>query len=233
MSSRAIVEERLAAYPENHLLFASKLYTEAFAKEMSEAAYYKTLQRLCEKRAIAKIAKGVYCRPISTRFGEVLPSEKQIIYEFTKNATGMVVGYAMYNALNLTTQIAKNIEVYSSVIDEQQKQIGKVLLKKQSLCFDERTIKSVQMLEVLQNYDTIQDMNSKSFWGLCKEYSKNYDAEACEYVLSRIKYSKRTIAFLHSILNFHNVKNSLERFLSPFSKYQIPSMEDLHEATRI
>ena len=233
MSSRAIVEERLSSYPENHLLFASKLYSEAFAKEMSEAAYYKTLQRLCNQRAIAKIAKGIYCKPLQTRFGEVLPSETQIVDEFTKNATGMVVGYAMYNTLNLTTQVPKNIEVYSSVIDEQQKQVGRVSLKKQSLIFDDRMVKAVQMLEVLQNYDTIQDMNENSFLRFCKKYSETYNEDACEAALSSIRYSKRTIAFLHSVLNYHNVENSLNRFLSPFSKYQIPSMEELYEASRI
>ncbi len=233
MSSRAIVEGKLVEFPENHLLFASKLYTETFANEMSEAAYYKTLQRLCDKRALAKIAKGIYCKPVQTRFGDVLPSERQVIYEFTKNATGMVVGYTMYNNLNLTTQVAKSIEVYSSSIEERQKQVGKVFLKKQSLCFDENTTKAVQMLEVLQNYDTIQDMNNKRFWAFCKEYSECYNSVACESVLASIKYSKRTVAFLQRILNYYNVDNSLGRFLSPFSKYQIPSMEELYEAARI
>lgn len=233
MSSRAIVEQALSSYPINQLILASKLYTEFFSTQMTEQAYYKTLQRLCEKNILAKIAKGIYCKPMETRFGTVLPSSKEIVNEFTKNSTGTVVGYSMYNALNLTTQVAKNIEVYSANMDEQQKKVGSVYLTKCQMNFHKDAIRTIQILEVLQHYDTIQDMNNYSFLRLCEEYSGNYNADACKYVLSKIKYSKRTIAFLRNILNFHGVKNSLNEYLSSLSEYRIPSMEELYETARI
>lgn len=233
MSSRAIVEQTLSTHPSNQLILASKLYAEKFSTQMTELAYYKTLQRLCEKNVLAKIAKGVYCKPLETRFGTVLPSSKDIVDEFTKNSTGTVVGYTMYNALNLTTQVAKNIEVYSANMEEQQKKIGSVCLTKYQMDFHEDSIRTIQILEVLQHYDAIQDLNNNSFLRLCKEYSKHYSNDTCRYVLSSIKYSKRTIAFLRSILNFHGVDNSLNEYLSSLSEYRIPSMEELYETTRI
>lgn len=233
MSSRAIVEQMLSTYPSNQLILASKLYAEKFSTQMTELTYYKTLQRLCEKNVLAKIAKGIYCKPLETRFGTVLPSSKEIVNEFTKNSTGTVVGYAMYNALNLTTQVAKNIEVYSANMEEQQKKVGSVCLTKCQMDFHEDAIRTIQILEVLQHYDTIQDMNNYSFLRLCKEYSEHYGNDTCKYVLSRIKYSKRAIAFLRNILNFHGVDNSLNEYLSSLSEYRIPSMEELYETTRI
>ena len=233
MSSRAIVEQALSSYSSNQLILASKLYAEHFSTQMTELAYYKTLQRLCEKNILAKIAKGVYCKPLVTRFGTVLPSNKEVINEFTKNSTGTVVGYSMYNTLNLTTQVAKNIEVYSANIDEHQKKVGSVCLTKCQMDFNEETIHAIQILEVLQHYDTIQDMNNYSFIRLCKDYSGRYNSEACKYVLSKIKYSKRTIAFLRNILDFYGVDNSLNEYLSSLSEYRIPSMEEIYETARI
>lgn len=49
---------------------------------------------------------------------------------FTEKDQGVVVGYSLYNALGLTTQISKYTEVYSAVLEEKVKQIGNVLLVK-------------------------------------------------------------------------------------------------------
>ena len=233
MNSRAIIEQRLARYSENELIFASKLYCEHCADSMSKATYYKSLQRMCESETLTKIAKGVYCKPLKTRFGTVLPSEKEIIRAFTQNSTGMVVGYTLYNSMQLTTQVSKNIHVYSSNLEEQKKQVGSVSLQNYQMNFEEDVVRTIQMLEVLQNYDKIQDLNQPQFLKMCKQYALSYNNDVCEYVLAKIKYLKRTIAFLEKILEYHNVPNSLNRYLSELSEYRIPSVEDLYETTRI
>jgi len=75
---------------------------------------------------LAKVSKGVYCRPRKTRYGIILPSEQEIVDTFTKNELGMVVGYRLYNTLNLTTQVSKNAEVYSSGFEGKTKRIANV-----------------------------------------------------------------------------------------------------------
>ena len=233
MNSRVIIEQQLARYSENELIFASRFYREHCADSMSEAAYYKSLQRMCEAEALTKIAKGVYCKPLKTRFGTVLPSEKEIIKAFTQNSTGMVVGYTLYNSMQLTTQVSKNIHVYSSCLEEQKKQVGSVSLQNYQMNFEEDVVRTIQMLEVLQNYYKIQDLNQVQFLKMCEQYALNYNNEACEYVFEKIKYLKRTIAFLQKILEYHNVPNNLNRYLSELSEYRIPSMEALYETARV
>ena len=61
--------------------------------------------------------------------GTDLPSEKEIIAAFTENDVGMVVGYVLYNKLRLTTQVSKNIQIYTSALDEPKKQFGNVFYK--------------------------------------------------------------------------------------------------------
>ena len=132
--------------------------------------------------------------------GSDLPSEKEIIAAFTQNNTGMVVGYTMYNAMNLTTQVSKNTQIYTSALDEQKKQIGNVFLQKYDMIFSPEVVRVVAILEVLQNYNRIEDLNESQFKKLCAEFAGQYDEKVCEYVLSNISYSEQTIARLKAII---------------------------------
>lgn len=130
-----------------------------------------------------------------------LPSEKEIITAFTQSGTGMVVGYALYNKLRLTTQVSKNIQIYTSALDEQKKQIGNVFLQKYDMIFSPEVVRVVAILEVLQNYNKIEDLNELQFQKLCAEFAQQYDEKVCEYVLSNISYSEQTIALFKAILD--------------------------------
>ena len=133
--------------------------------------------------------------------GTDLPSEKEIITAFTQNGTGMVVGYTMYNAMRLTTQVSKNIQIYTSALDEQKKQIGNVFLQKYDMVFSPEVVRMVAMLEVLQNYKRIEDLNESQFKKLCAEFAGRYDEKVFEYILSNISYSEQTIARLKAIID--------------------------------
>ena len=132
--------------------------------------------------------------------GTDLPSEKEIIAAFTENGIGTVVGYVLYNKLRLTTQVSKNIQIYTSALDEQKKQIGNVFLQKCDMVFSPEVVRMVAILEVLQNYDRIEDLNESQFKRLCAEFAGQYDEKVFEYVLSNISYSEQTIARLKAII---------------------------------
>ena len=105
--------------------------------------------------------------------GSDLPSEKETIAAFTENGVGMVVGYALYNKLRLTTQVSKNIQIYTSALDEQKKQIGNVFLQKHDMIFSPEVVRTVSVLEVLQNYNKIEDLNVAQFHKLCADFAKS------------------------------------------------------------
>ena len=65
----------------NQLINISELYENQFAEIMSVSAYAKNIERAVDKGLIAKVAKGVYCRPRNTRYGTVMPSEREILRE--------------------------------------------------------------------------------------------------------------------------------------------------------
>ena len=233
MKSNAIVKNALSKFKENELIIASKLYKEELSNQITEAAYYKTLQRMCEAGELVKIAKGTYHLPKVGKYGIIPPSEKEIIAAFTENKTGSVVGYSLYNELNLTTQISKTVNVLSSSLDGFSKSIRNIVIHYAPLRFSPEIKTVIQGLEVLQNFNTIQDINCPAFLGYSKILAQTFEEKAFEEVISKINYKKSTISFLEEILNFYNVKNNLNEHLSTLSEYKHPKMEELYETARV
>ena len=233
MQSNIIIKNKLLNFKENELIFASKLYKTELYNQVSETAFYKTLERMCKSGELVKIAKGTYHLPKISKYGIVPPSDNEIIFEFTKNDTGTIVGYSLYNALNLTTQVAKSIEVMSSTIENLTKTIRNIVVHQVQIDYTENVKNMIHSLEVLQNYYNIQDINNLSFTKFTKKLANTYDEEIFKKVISAISYKKSTIAFLREILNFYNVKNNLNIYLSSLSEYKYPKMKEIYETTRV
>jgi len=233
MKGNPIVRNALAEFEANELIIASKLYKEKLSDQISEAAYYKTLQRMCESGELVKIAKGTYHLPKVSKYGIVPPSEKEIVTAFTENETGTVIGYSLYNALNLTTQIPKTITVMSSALEGLTKSIRNVIVYQVPLEFSKEITSMIHGLEVLQNFNSIQDINYSAFLKFSEELALSYNPEIFEEIVNTKTYKKSTISFLYEILNYYNVQNNLNKYLSALSEYKHPKMEELYEAARV
>ena len=233
MKSNPVVREAISEFEENELIIAGKLYREKLQNQISEPAYYKALQRMCDSGALVKIAKGTYHLPKMSKYGMIPPSEKEIVTAFIENGTGTVVGYTLYNALNLTTHIAKTVTVMSSAIDSFTKSIRNVVVHQVPLIFSEEVMNMVHGLEVLQNFSTIQDINYSAFLKFAEKLAKSFDKEVFEEVILVKSYKKSTISFLREILNYYGVENNLNEYLSSLSDYKHPRMEELYEAARV
>lgn len=233
MKSSQIISQIITQIPENELIFASKLYTQQLGNEVTESAYYKTLERLCKAGELCKIAKGTYYRPKASRYGIIPPSQKEIVAAFTEKEKGTVVGYSLYNSLKLTTQVSKTVEVFSSALEQQTKNISNVLLQFCNLIYTPEVSGVIHMMEVLQNFSEIQDLNYSQFIRYCEQFSEIYNDAVFDQVSQQIKYQKKTIAFLRNILMHYQVPNNLNRYLSSLSEYKYPTMEEIYEAASL
>ncbi len=200
MNGAETVRQVLNQHREKELVFGSKLYREQLAGLVSEPAFYKALERMCKSGNLAKIAKGVYYRPKVGRYGTVPLSEREIVSAFTKNETGMEIGYTLYNAVNLTTQVSEKRIVLSSALEGASKTIGNVLIMRQELRFTEPIKNMVAALEVFQNFNRIQDINCSAFLTFTKTFAENFSSEAFAEVNRKMKYQKSTIAFTQEVL---------------------------------
>ena len=82
--------------------------------------------------------------------------------------------------------------------------------------------RAIEQLEILENYDEIEDIDKNSLIRLYRTIAEEYFDEVFITVLRNMKYKKRTIAYLERILNTRKVDNTLSKFLNKTPKYKIP-----------
>jgi hypothetical protein len=199
-----------------------------------DLAYQKIFSRLENNGELARVAKSIYYRPEKGRLGNLRMSNKKVAEYFigSKNQFGLYVGYRMFNRLGLTTQISKSITIYSSRIQQQSKNIGNLTIKKFEIKLSEERIKSIELLEVLQNYKYIEDLDKNMLYQYLSKISEFYSNRDIEYILSTIKYKKSTIASLKSVLDYLKIENELAKYLNYSSKYGELDMGALYETVK-
>ena len=209
MKKSIIVRNAIMKHKENGLILANELYFKRLQTSIDKQTFNQTLSRMCKSGELMRIARGIYHLPKIGKSGLVPPSEHEIVSAFTSNGTGTVVGYSLYNQLNLTTQISKHIDVLSSKIETSIKTIGNVIVHRVPIHYSESSVKMIQILEVLENYHTIEDLNQEAFVEFTKEIVDWYNEDAFQQVIAKLKYKDSTIAFLRGILNSYNRENNL------------------------
>ena len=229
--SKKVISE-IRKYSSNQLIMANRLYRDKFSNYMSETAFAKLISRLCLSGEIERISKGIYCKPKNISYGKILPTENEIVELYTKNDNGVVIGYEMYNHLGITTQVSKLFKVYSSSIDEKEKNIGNVKIKKYNLHYNDKTKLMIYILELLYNYKNIQDLNINIFAKVIIKLLDEYDEKVVEEIQREIRYPKWVIAFLYETLEYYKIPNKLNRYLSSFSNYSIPKIREIYESAQ-
>lgn len=231
MNSQArAIEEFIFRQPENKILTAKQVYKQ-LPEHFSEQAFYQTLTRLTQKGMLCHLTKGLYYRPRCSRFGVVPLGEQAIVEHYTAGGQGMVVGYRLYYQLGLTTQISKNVDILSNVLQENKKTVSNVKVSRLDLNFDATICNAIATLEILQNYRNIEDINHRQMAEYMRKFALNYSEDAIQTVLRHRKYKKATIAFLAAFLGYWNTKHTLQQYLSRLSAYAVPQMEEFYAST--
>lgn len=228
ISNSAIIEKEIQELPYNQLIIASEFYQEV-CPQITESAFAKSLERLSKNNELVHLTKGVYYRPRKSRFGIVPISDEEITKHYLQDQQGVLVGYKLYNQKGITTQIGKKVEILSTNLKEDQKHIRNVSIRKININLNNKTISAIEAMEILQGYRSIEDLNTSAFVKIISDFAHEYSDSAMDEVLKHIKYKKSTIAFMAAFLNYLNVENTLQKYLSPMSNYNIPKMEGLYE----
>ncbi len=222
------IEKIVCNYPKLKLIDINKIYYENFS-DMSEHAYHKGISRLKKAKKIAHIGKSIYCVPKHTKYGIIISGEKEIIDYYLSKNSGVIVGYKLYNKYGITTQVSKNVKMYSNKLYENKKTVANVSIKIADIKFTKSIILMIELLEILENYNNIEDINYKMLGLSLKYFIENYNEKSFNTVNKHIKYKKSTLASLKHLLDFHGIKNTIEKNLRKTSKYKIIDLEKIYE----
>ena len=114
MVIRDRVKQQINTMPEGVVVTASDFDV----PRCYRATLVKALNQFEEAGLLRRVAKGRYYKPGQSRFGEVSPSESEIVKDFLEK-DGKIVGYItgtrVFAALALTTQISSTIMVGTNV----------------------------------------------------------------------------------------------------------------------
>lgn len=224
------IEKYIKQLPEKTIIVANQIYKEQFC-DLSFNTFLKYLSRLEEKEILKSVSKGVYCRVLETPLGKIGVGDADIKEFFiSQNDTGIEVGYGLYNKYNLTTQISKIVKIYSNKISYKTQKIKNVEIEKFKFKYSKQLQFTVEYMEILDNYMSIEDINKKAFLNLCRKIAEEYDERSLKIVYESGIYKKRTIAFLGHILSCFKINHNLNTYLNASSKYKYPKLEGLYIA---
>ena len=225
--STEILSKYLEKKPEKTIFIARELYLQKFSA-MTETAFLKALERLNHMGMLMRLSKGVYCKPRKTRFGAVPAGEHELASYFMgeDNRYGFIAGYRLYNKYGLTTLISKQVEIYSRKSHVARGTIKNIHLRKLESFYRPEMLPMIEFLEILENYQKIEDLNQRRFLTYCNMAVKKFNEKIFDRIYHQMGYKKCTIAFLKEILDTYGIGNTLKKYLNGTSKYRIPQWEN-------
>ncbi|MFC6267474.1 type IV toxin-antitoxin system AbiEi family antitoxin domain-containing protein [Frigoriflavimonas asaccharolytica] len=198
-----------------------------FQKEVNnKEAIIKALNRMAVSGKIEKISKGKYYKPEKTVFGNLEPSQRQIVKDLLED-NGKVVGYltglSIYNQLGFTSQVSNTIQIGKNEIRPQfERGRYSISFVKQKNTINKENIPSLQLLDVLRFITKIPDSTIENTIKRFIELLKNKESkEISNLQRLALKYQPSVRALLGAILEQVNLDDIeiLKKSLNPITKY--------------
>ena len=189
----------------------------------------KAIERLIDKGIIKRVSTGIFYKPKKTVFGELKPSEEEIIkpYLFEKGKrVAYITGTALYNRMGLTTQIPKSIKI-SSRTKRITVSIGslKATPVKSYVDVTDKNFYLLELLDALKDFKQIPDLDKESAIKIITNRFQELNiTEIKQLITYSLAYPPRARSMLGSLLEKLNTSASLielKESLNPFSSYNL------------
>ncbi|MGY5849579.1 DUF6088 family protein [Salegentibacter sp. F14] len=201
--------------------------------EFSAAA--KALSRLAARGVIKRYKNGMYYKPKQTIFGEIKPSEEELLYNYLfedGEPIAYITGLRLYNEFGLTTQIPTTLRVASwdKVI---KTKIGNLVVKpaRSYAPVSKETIPFLQLLDVMKDFKKIPDLDKKEGVDFLKKRIKALsDSGKIKLVEFAKSYPPKVRAFLGALLealSFNEVGEPLKNTINYLSSYEFGISENI------
>ena len=213
-------------------------YDDFISKVNERQAVIKALNRMAASGKIAKLSKGKYYKPESTPFGDILPSQKQVVKDLLEEngkPVGYLTGYSIYNKLGLTTQVSNTIQIGKNDIRPNVKRERyTIAFIKQKNTITKESIPLFQILDAIRYIKKIPDSNTRSSCLRFLEIVKGLNEKEISILIrSAMKYPPATKALLGAILDENKTTSTdiLYNSLNPITKYKLTGASTVLSAT--
>lgn len=225
MKTTEYISNTIDRLPKGYVFTYEDFITEVNKKE----AIIKALNRMATSSKINKLSKGRFYKPETTVFGELAPSQYQVVKDMLESngkVTGYLTGYSIYNQLGLTRQISNTIQIGKNEIRPAfKRERYTISFIKQKNTITKENIPFLQILDALRYIKKIPDATIESS---CKRFIVilNEFKEAELKTIARLaqKYPPSTRALLGAFLDElknENYTKLLRDSLNPITKYTL------------
>lgn len=205
-------------------------YAEFVRDPKQKEAVIKALNRMVATGKLAKLSKGRYFVPEESAFGNLQPSQNEIVKDLLEKdgkVIGYLTGYSIYNQLGLTTQISNIIQIGRNDIRPAFKR-GRYTIsfvRQKNLITRENT-PLLQILDAIRYQKNIPDASldiiCKRLLALVEDLPSKQKKLMIELAL---KYPPSTRAFLGAALDelgYVSFAEPLKTSLNPITSYNLP-----------
>jgi hypothetical protein len=204
-------------------------YTDFTTEVSQKEAVIKALNRMAASGKIAKLAKGKYYKPEKTPFGNLQPSQTQVVKDLLEQngkTTGYLTGYSIYNQLGLTAQVSNTIQIGKNQVRPSfKRERYTISFVKQKNTITKENIPLLQLLDTIRYIKKIPDTTAESSCKRLIAIIKNFsDKEINTMVRLALKYPPATRALLGALLEQLQQTKATEplfKSLNPITKYKL------------
>lgn len=179
----------------------SKLKDTEFA-EVPYKTLLKILNRLGEEGLLKPVSKGVYF------IGEKPVDEELFFDEYVDDGKGMFVGYQLFNDVGISDYVDCKIEIYTNNIKAKQKSVGRYLMKRVDLEFDDDIVDLVALLEIIDVGYSMKGCDFMAYKKTVDMLLKSYSDSSFEKIIKAIRYKYSTIKQLSELLETNSIDNN-------------------------
>ena len=222
------IERSVLSFPEETIFTINDLNLPTFSWDNIRVK----LGRMVSDGVLRKAGKGRFYRPKASIFGEVLPSQEEIVKDLLwKGDTpiGYITGYSRWNQMGLTSQISGVIQIgINGVKKNLERGIYSVRFIKQPNEITEDNIRFLVILDAINNIRKIPDSTIAASVDRLTVIIKQLMAEEIELMTALAeKYPARLRALLGAILEtigYENPSSMLYGTLNPLTSYDYPGL---------
>ena len=218
-------------FPDGYVFTYSDFLQSVDKKE----AIIKALNRMVSAGKIRKLSKGRYYKPEITPFGELSPSQYEVVkdlLEQNKDMVGYLTGYSIYNKLGLTTQVSNTIQIGRNDVRPNFKR-GKYTINfvRQKNTITKENYRLLQILDAIRYIKKIPDSTVSESCQRLLEMIKGLNKKQI-ILLTKLaqKYPPSSRALLGALLDESGLpfnRKELSDSLNPITQYKFLGQVDV------
>lgn len=135
-------------------------------------------------------------------------AEELILDEYVDDGKGMFVGYQLFNDVGISDYVDGKIEIYTNNIKAKQKSVGRYLLKRADLEFDDDIVDLVALLEIIDVGYSMKGCDFMAYKKTVDILLQSYSDSSFEKIVKAIRYKYSTIKQICELLEANSIGNN-------------------------